>query len=648
MTKHGRVRRWIGVALVVGAVCLAMALRSLPGNAQPFATNTPNAPISGGDTPAPTVAPIPTLPPFPTFSFAPNTPVPEALSPDAPPEQYALRLWTEEALFRLLLDSIRALRPSADDAARAVRLLQRELAHRYPNSRLTDADRADLLAAMRAAPPGAVDMREAVRGYAETTLNIVRPAFNATARFEADGFRFELTAVDFDGRAGLDVLLRVVDAGFDGYYVALGSTDGSYALLPSDLPAAPFDADEVRIERLGDLTGDIGAEIVVGLRDGSLNGELRIFGVRGSAAAASVVNLAAPGQSFRYSTLEAAPDLRGVRVRLESALWLCYSVESVAWSYVRNSFIQNSDGSFVPRAGLACALASAEPLFALPPDEAFAAVQRILGESPQLTPDDQRAGDRAQLALALLADLAGRRADALSLARPLVTSADAWLGRQAAQYIRSANQGEASPLVACGVLARIEIPTDTPTPDQPGRGICDPDAALARAFADDPLSRDQDIVTQLTERGLTVVDVRTVREIGRLDRQVVAIDFGGALRYWGFAPLQSDRYTAEPAPPPTSAEALPPPTPLTAPDGVYALLFSGALTPDVLRQALTQLDNLERLAGSPRLPEWGFVRAFINDLLNNRALAAAGYYQVWAGSPASVWGQLAAAHLERR
>jgi hypothetical protein len=42
------------------------------------------------------------------------------------------------------------------------------------------------------------------------------------------------------------------------------------------------------------------------------------------------------------------------------------------------------------------------------------------------------------------------------------------------------------------------------------------------------------------------------------------------------------------------------------------------------------------------------VRVLTLDLAGNRVEARAGYYALWLRDPGGVWGQVVAAHLERR
>jgi hypothetical protein len=580
-------------------------------------------------------------------TFATNTPAPTPNRPDAPAERYALRLWTEDALISALIAQIEALRPTDADGARAVRLLQRELVHRYPAAPTDAAARDALLDAVRAAPPGSVDARSWLRGYAQDALNAARPVYDATAQLQVGGWRIELTAANFDGRESLDALVRVVDARADSeaetaytdaYYIALVNADGSYRLLTSDVPSAWF-VGAPRVEYLGDLTGDGSDDLALGIDQGDGARRLILLGVRGERAA----YLALPGTRIDYADVQFNPLIVTAR-RVRSARWGCISEQIQRWEYARNVFNIVDANIYTPQETLACALDALEPLYVPSPAESFARIASLLSAPRAMA--DALPARRATLAQAILMALNGDLAESAALARTIDAAGDPYLARQAAQFIRMADE-RASALAICGALAMMEGGRgDSPTIASPGVGLCDPDLALYRALIDNPPIRDLSLIEQLTARGLNISGSRVVREVGRLDRTVVSIALGGAIHELAFAlPTNAAAYTVEWLPPadvrPTGVAAM------GVPDSVYALLLrgEGALIDGDLRLALTTLENLP---GGISSLEAQFVRAWINDLLSQRALAAGQYYALWSAHPTTAWGQLAAAHLERR
>jgi hypothetical protein len=571
-------------------------------------------------------------------AFPTNTPIPTPARPDASAERYALRLWTEAGLIDALIQQIGGLRPGDEEGARAARLLARELEHRYPGS---PRDYTALLAAMRSAPPGAVDMRELVRRYAEETLNAVRPQFDATARLDIDGWRFELTAADFDRRGALDMLARVVRENvFDAYFLALVDLDGTIRVLAGDMPAIPYDGRRIAAAMLADVTGDGADELVVTVEE--RGGGLRTVPL--SARGGQAVNITAPGQVIRGAPVQFQPFNTLDRETL-SALWQCQADIFERWTYTRNALTRTSQQRVVPEDGAACALHTAGSLYTLAPAEALSRLGAILGQSRITSENDDRARRRASLAEAMIIALDGRVEAAAGRAAALDPGDDAWLARQRAQFVRMASGG-ASALAICETLAEIEALPGAPTLDAPRRGICDPGDALLRYLTDNPPRRDAPIRGQLEALGLTIAFERTVRQAGRLDRTLLGIDYAGETRWIAFAPLTAEVFTTEAGTRPTD---LPTPAPRrdapTVSEAIYALILrgSGAIPPADLRLALTQLDNTGAVTA-----EAGLIRAFLQDLLNNRAPALAGYYEVWARYPATVWGQMAALHLERR
>jgi len=87
------------------------------------------------------------------------------------------------------------------------------------------------------------------------------------------------------------------------------------------------------------------------------------------------------------------------------------------------------------------------------------------------------------------------------------------------------------------------------------------------------------------------------------------------------------------------------PSILTPPQTAYDAL----LERDNPAEVLNILDTQQR--NHPDIPldsAARFLRALSYDLLADRRHAQPAYYSLWHDDPTSVWGQLAAAHLERR
>jgi hypothetical protein len=213
---------------------------------------------------------------------------------------------------------------------------------------------------------------------------------------------------------------------------------------------------------------------------------------------------------------------------------------------------------------------------------------------------------------------------------------DTWLADQTAAFLDAANQSNSTPLQLCAALQEASA-----------YGACDVDQVLTRLFAERPLLRSAPIDTQLATLGIDVIDIdtRTISAVGKLDRQVVHF-FLAEDHWWSFAPLQSDTYTAEKAAPlSNSTLTLPPPPVIDPPESAYrALLVDSDLT-----TALNILDNVIRENAASSLASSGyFLQAVSYDLIGDRANARRAYFNLWSSDPRSIWGQLAAAHLEQR
>jgi hypothetical protein len=65
-------------------------------------------------------------------------------------------------------------------------------------------------------------------------------------------------------------------------------------------------------------------------------------------------------------------------------------------------------------------------------------------------------------------------------------------------------------------------------------------------------------------------------------------------------------------------------------------------------QVLTLLSNLQRESPNALIAaDTRYIVAFSYDLLGNRDEARTRYYEIWRDLPQTIWGQLAAAHLQQ-
>jgi len=373
--------------------------------------------------------------------------------------------------------------------------------------------------------------------------------------------------------------------------------------------------------------------------DDSVNQELMIYGLRNN----MFTNLIVSGETIAFGELgDWASDPAGLTItsyRLESLAWGCLSEIETTYEYISNYFrpvVINPNLDYVFQNSLACRLYEAEPFFSIPPAEAIEIVEDILAQSSRDEPDSQAALQRAEMVLAVLYALEGQPAAALDLVTMLQSEAapGSWLESQVTIFISMMGQSSITALDLCAALT---------TPD--GTGACDVNQVLERALTDFPLNRDDPIPDQLALRGLAVLETRTISQIGRADRLAVLLDLPG-VGWWAFAPLEQDDYVAERIDPPVSDA--PDATPiifLDAPQGAVDALLST----DDTRAVLARIDTvIQNNPGVPLSPQARYLQALAYDLAANRTRARDGYFSLWEDYPQTLWGQLAAAHLERR
>lgn len=604
-------------------------------------------PTAAQDTPPVLMTNTPPAPQVTLPAFATNTPLPlagAAAAPDAPFERYALRLWTEAEMVDMLLSQIRQLTPGDTERQLAVRLLQNELERRFPGAPHRDDLRQQLIYGMLAAPRGSVDMRPAIRPFIEATLNDLRPSFDGVRALDVGGFNITITPANLDGRpATQDAVLHTLYPAtgtplYEDYTVAQLNEQGVYRLLDSTpaLPAAPLrDVTGLSLERLGDVNSDSADELSLAVDTGDINRELVIYGWRGG----SMVNLVAPGEQILFGKIVNWPlqsdSLTTQVYRLEVPEWGCLGQRDVTWRWSLNYFRSPAlldDFLFQNRLG--CLLAASEPLFEMPTAQAISTITAILQFAQ---PDDQLSQQRAYMMLAMLTAFQSSASAALPQVQALQAQAEpgSWLELQTAAFLNAAAQPGATSITICAALEAASA-----------YGACNVEQALTRLFTEQPLRSDQPLEAQLATLGINVLDKQTISAVGKRDRQAFRFNLAGD-RWWAFALLQGDTYTAEKIAPPPGYQPPPTPQPGASPlpdSALNALVEQGSPA-----AALNILNNLIRdNAGAPLAASARFLQALCYDLLPDRTAARRAYFALWSDEPASVWGQLAAAHLDKR
>jgi hypothetical protein len=632
------------LSLVLVAVLTLLGISSHTGAAQDaiFVTNTPahsgaGMPVFATNTPStPPTAAIPTA--VPTD--------PPAVGPASPVDRYGLRLWTEADFNALMLEQIRGLRADRD-SIEALQMLQYEWQRRFPGAPRSAAVRETFVDAFMNAPRGAVDVRPVMRGAIEDILNAVRPQFDAAARFTSRGLSFELNALNIDNAAALDAVVRVSAPApadpalpqFELIAVALGGLDGSWRVPPADpdYPAAPIGAvASVRLEYAGDITGDALAELVVSLDRGALNRELHVLGWRGD----RIVSLLAPGDRIQFGELRpiagGGEPIVAYEYQISSPRWDCIASRRVELRYAQNYLRPLFDPTgYLPQPTLACTLATLDPLYEQPLGRAIASVEALLDNAAR----DETGFVRGRMALAMLYALNGQTGAAvteMSGIRAAVSGMgadDDWIVAQADAFLNAA-AANLPPLAWCGAMEVARAAA--------GDAICAVDEVLARLWTENPPGRGIPLAEQIAALGGRVIEQTTVREVGRLDRQLVRFELG-LEHLWSFAPVRPETYSAE-----RVDSALPVrPTPV---DADLSVVDRFAAVGDA-RAALAVLETeirAQQAAGVPVSAGLRYGRALALDLLGDRAGARAAYYDLWRDDPASPWGRAAAAHLELR
>jgi hypothetical protein len=578
-----------------------------------------------------------TIPPLAT-----NTPrPPQAVisTPAVPLERYALRIWREQDLVDALLTSVRRLAPGAVDIQKSIRLIQYELQQRFPGAPIDSQTRENLLMAMLAAPAGSVDMRFVARPYIESLVN--------TPRIDYKGFQIEIQPANVDGTDPIDAVLHVryPDANapvlYEDYLLARIDNLGRYHLLESSpaLPAAPIDdIRQIKLMGIGDFNQDGNDELALAVLTGDINQRMLIYSWRSG----GLVNIVQPGEELAFGSVVEWPanaDYLKVKVfRTESPAWQCLGEQPVTWTWNLNFFRPAPDPSgFSLQGSPNCIFYGLEPIFELPVLNAINTLQEVISLAPPPSNSAETYSlERAKMMIAMLHVLNGQADLAMNQAREIAATAQpgSWLSQQSAALIAELEKPDFTGLRVCAALVAASK-----------YGACDITQVLTRLFTEQPLHRDEPIEAQLGRLGIAVQDTFTISQVGRVNRQGVHFNLAGD-HWWAFAPLNPDFYTAERVAPLPGYENTTPPTPLVvAPQTLYnALLVENNPT-----LALTLIDNLIRNNPDVTIsPEVRFIEALSYDLLNNRARARQAYFDLWGQSTLTIWGQLAAAHLEQR
>lgn len=590
-----------------------------------IATNTPSAPTA--------------LP----QSFATATPFISGgvMLPEASFDNYALRLWLEGDMLEVLYNAILLVDENDPETSRAVSLMQFELERRFPGAPRDIAQRERLIKAALNAPRGTVDMRPLVRPYIQAALNNQPSA----TEIEINGFSVEVINADVDGVNPVDALITIQYLADDvvlyqDFVFATRDTDNLYTIVPAeaDILAAPFgEIESIRLNRVGDVNRDGLDEMVIRVNDGSLNSQLLIQGYRSGV----IVDLTLPNSPIRLAkidnwatdTTDPEPVLSAVEYRIETeSNWGCISEQVVTWEYSNNYYRSTGSSDFVPQDTMACRLHGEEPLFLLPTKEAITKIEENLAFYGVEDP----AAPRAVMTLAMLYVLQGEvnRASQLAETVPIREPDAEWAANQSTVMLSAlANPGNTA-INICDQL--LEANAD---------GACDMDGVLERLFIDLEFKTNVPILESLEVINLPIAETMIISELGKADRTAVRFDLAGS-SWWAFAPVgENDTYTFERIESPTEEETELVSPELTAPQSVYdTLLIEGDIA-----AAINILDGMMQENPS-RIPttEVLFIEALGNDLLGNRQIARRAWFDVWIGDPDSVWGQLAARHLELR
>jgi hypothetical protein len=581
----------------------------------------------------------------------PPAPAPPAAiaTPAAPEASYASRLWLERDLVDEFIARIRAIDPANPDTGTAARLTEAEWRGRYPQSTLSTAQSAELLAAMLAAPPGILDLRPLVRATVEDALN----ADPDTRSLAIQGIEVDVLPANLDGRDGLDAVLGIrypADAMTQGEIVyeeviaALRGADGRFRLTPAvpELPVVPLNARAITLEQLDDVTRSGTDEAIVVVDDGALNQRLVVLGYRGG----SMTDLAYPAGEIRFGdqltwveTGAAAP--KAIQARMFTtvdARWGCLETWPVEWAYSANRYVPVTIANATPtrQNSLACALAAGEPYFSRPPGEAIVAVAEALSSfsNDYASP----AAARANLTLALLQAADGDPDQARSMAEFALNNAP--LGsdtaRQAAELLAALGTPGNTPLDICAAV--VAAGGDHP--------VCDSDAMLGHVLGLLALNNATPLEDQLRALGLPIDGAQVLRRVGFADRQAFHFALAGT-SWWGFVAQPDGGYHVEKLDLPW--EAPQPPANVVPGRQLSPATEALLLTQGDAAALLAQVETLRRQEpGASLAPRAAYFEALAYDLVGQRREARPLFFRLWEAYPDTVWGQMAASQLEGR
>lgn len=624
---------------------LLLSIPARPLSAQ-FATNTPDSPSE--PTQMPDGEATVTLVPMPTVTLETrSTPAPAGDGPEAPLESYGLRLWTEGDYIDLLYTQINALRNGDVTARRALQLTAYELERNFPGAPTQLNARENLIQVMLQAPRGQIDMRWLVRPYILSELADREP----NESFEVNNFMVELTPTRFNADAQSDALLHIRypanadDLGrvlYEEYLMVVGSEEG-YTLLSEtfDLPAAPLDpVQSVTLERLADMNADTLDDVVLIVDDGEVNARWVIVTNRSGHMSDPVdpdfeIRV---GELISWDVTADSPTIPVLRVRQfqgESFApnWDCRSEIAVEWRYANNYYRPTiGNANYTAQDSLGCRLMAAEPLFVQEPTAAIETVQSALIDFTLEAPDSSR----ALMVLSMLYALNGQLTEARAAAEAVKARAadDPWATAQSTAFLEALDTSSNTALDICEALARAS--------EDPA---CDIDAVLERYLRLTPLTTDSDLLVQLEAKGFTPIESAVVTEVGRAARTVVRFDYANS-GWWAFAAERDGTYSVERTDiATTSSEMLPEEQTVALPESAMTAL----LVDNNPRAALDIIESALQNAGSRELSgELRFARALSLELIGDRNAARRVYYNLWESAPTTLWGQLAAAHLENR
>lgn len=633
------------------------ALMTTTSSAQSgFATNTPAA-DAAEETPATPEAPSQPVifatntPDAPADAQSPVIPARDIRTPEASLFNYALRQWFESDLLDRIYEQIDTLNAGDTQAARALQISLYELERRFAGAPRTLAARQTLIEAMFDAPAGTVDMRSIVRPYIEAKLN----DRNGETQFEVDGFFIAVQPALLDSTPPLDAVVRVVypaeAAGsdiqplYEDIILATTGTAGTMSVLPVDydLPAVPFgNVERMSLLRVQDVNRDGLDEAVIIVDDGMVNERMLILGVRAGTAS----NLVQPGQDIRLGQqLEwdvdnednPSPELRILHYREESTPpdFPCLSQIPVTWAYSNNYYRPSTadNDRYELQDSLGCTLHDAEPFFTREPAEGIQEISDALNQYSITAPG----AERALMTLAMLYTLDGQIDMARQTAQSVLPAGDpsqSWAGQQSTALLDALSVQANTALDVCEALV---IASDEPA--------CEVDEVLERFFTLITLNADEELIPQLENYGFPIEMTAPVSQVGRADRTVVLFDIEDS-GWWGFARTRTGEYVAERAESPLPEPVTTVNTPvIAAPPNAYTELVIN----DDPRSALALIETTERNnPGAPLAPDARYLIALSNDLIGNRDAARQGYYNLWSAAPETIWGQLAADHLELR